>query len=98
MRWFGVLAAVMVGALVCSCRFIPTADVQALAAGQSQAKAPSIPTKWFPQIGPLKLFPISKRELGHLLRCATSPRSLQRKQAHGSAIGQSLGTNLGRFW
>jgi predicted lipoprotein len=39
MRWTSVLATVMAGALVSSCRFIPTADVPALAAGPSQAKA-----------------------------------------------------------
>ena len=44
-RWLGALAAVMAGALVRSCRFIPTADVQALGAGQSQAKAAFDPDK-----------------------------------------------------
>ena len=39
MRWISVLAAVMAGALLCSCRFIPTADVPALGSGPSQAKA-----------------------------------------------------------
>lgn len=39
MRWVSVLAMAMAGALLCSCRFIPTADVPALAAGPSQAKA-----------------------------------------------------------
>jgi predicted lipoprotein len=39
MRWVSVLATVMAGAPLCSCRFIPTADVPALAAGPSEAKA-----------------------------------------------------------
>ena len=39
MRWVSVLATVMAGAPLCSCRFIPTADVQSLAAGPSQEKA-----------------------------------------------------------
>jgi predicted lipoprotein len=64
MRWFGVLAAVMAGALVCSCRFIPTADVQALAAGPSQAKAAFDPDKMVASEWAAKVIPYFEKRAG----------------------------------
>ena len=64
MRWVGVLATVMAGALLCSCRFIPTADVLALAAGQSQAKAAFDPDRMVASDWAGKVVPYFEKRAG----------------------------------
>jgi predicted lipoprotein len=64
MRWIGVPAAVIAGALLCSCRFIPTTDVQALAAGQSQDKAAFDPDKMVASSWADKVFPYFEKRAG----------------------------------
>jgi predicted lipoprotein len=64
MRWVSVLAAVMAGALVSSCRFIPTADVEALAAGASQAKAVFDPDKMVASDWAAKVVPYFEKKAG----------------------------------
>ena len=97
MRWFSVLAAVMAGALLCSCRFIPTADVRRACSGPSQAKAFD-PDKMVASEWSAKVIPYFEKRAGPFAEVRISPRNLRRKQAHGSAIGRSLGTCLGRIW
>jgi predicted lipoprotein len=64
MRWVGVLATVMASALVCSCRFIPTSDVQALAAGPSQARAAFDPDKMVASAWAAKVIPYFEKRAG----------------------------------
>jgi predicted lipoprotein len=64
MRWIGVLAMVIAGALLCSCRFIPTADVQALAAGQSQATGAFDPDKMVASDWASKVVPYFEKKAG----------------------------------
>jgi predicted lipoprotein len=64
MRWVGVLAVVMAGALVSSCRFIPTADVPALGSGPSQAKATLDPDKMVASAWAAKVIPYFERRAG----------------------------------
>jgi predicted lipoprotein len=64
MRWISVLAAVMAGALLCSCRFIPTADVQALAAGQSETKTAFDPDKMVASDWAAKVIPYFEKRAG----------------------------------
>jgi predicted lipoprotein len=64
MRWVSVLAAVMAGALVCSCRFIPTADVAALAAGPSQSKGAFDPDKMVAAEWAAKVVPYFEKRAG----------------------------------
>ncbi len=64
MRWVSVLATVVTGALVCSCRFIPTADVQTLAPGHRRRRRPSIRIKWSRQIWTAKVVPYFEKKAG----------------------------------
>ena len=64
MRWVSVLATVVTGALVCSCRFIPTADVQTLAAGPSQTKAAFDPDKMVASDWAAKVVPYFEKKAG----------------------------------
>ena len=64
MQWVSVLAAVMAGALACSCRFVPTADVQALAARQSHEKAAFDPDKMVAADWASKIVPYFEKRAG----------------------------------
>jgi predicted lipoprotein len=64
MRRVSVLAALTAGALVCSCRFIPTADVQTLAAGQSQDKPAFDPDKMVASDWTAKVVPYFEKKAG----------------------------------
>jgi predicted lipoprotein len=63
-RGLSVLAAVMAGALVCSCRFIPTADVAALGSGPSQSKGAFDPDKMVAAEWAAKVVPYFEKKAG----------------------------------
>jgi predicted lipoprotein len=68
MRWLGCVAAVVGGFLLASCRFIPTADVQALAnAGASNGAGAFDPDKMTASIWSTKVVPYFERKAGPLL-------------------------------
>jgi predicted lipoprotein len=64
MRWVSVLATVIAGALLCSCRFIPTANVQTLTAGPSQTKAAFDPDKMVASDWSAKVVPYFEKKAG----------------------------------
>jgi predicted lipoprotein len=64
MRWLGCLVAVMAGVLLCSCRFIPTVDVQTLAAGQPGAEAAFDPDKMVASVWAPKVVPYFDKKAG----------------------------------
>jgi predicted lipoprotein len=64
MRWVGVLATVMAGALVCACHFIPTANVQKLAEGPSREKGVSDPDKMVASDWSARVVPYFEKKAG----------------------------------
>jgi predicted lipoprotein len=72
MRWLGCAAAVAAGFLLASCRFIPTADVQALAnAGTPNGTGAFDPEKMATSIWSTKVVPYFKKKAGPLLEVRT---------------------------
>jgi predicted lipoprotein len=69
MRWVGCLAAVVAGVLLASCRFIPTADVPALASGSAAHGAGSFdPEKMVASVWGPKVVPYLEKKAGPFLQ------------------------------
>ena len=65
MRWIGPLAAIAIGLATTSCRFIPTADVKAIAdAGAGKSAAAFDPAKMVADIWPTKVVPYMEKKAG----------------------------------
>ncbi len=67
MRWVGCVAALVAGVLLASCRFIPTAEVPALAsAGAENGAGPFDPDKMVASIWSSKVVPYFEKKAGAL--------------------------------
>lgn len=67
MRWVGCVAMVIVGSLLCSCRFVPTADVQKLSAQQGGNAAVFDPDAMAASIWASKVLPYFEKKAGPFL-------------------------------
>ena len=91
MRWVGCVAALVAGVLLASCRFIPTAEVPALAsAGAENGAGPFDPDKMVASIWSSKVVPYFEKKAGPFARSPRRwPPSLPTRRAPNSAIAPS---------
>ncbi len=102
MRWVGCAAAIVAGVLLASCRFIPTADVPALAsAGAPNGAGVFDPDKMVASIWSAKVVPYFEKKAGPLLEvrglAANSPDAAGAKFGYRAKSEDTPWTLMTRF-
>jgi predicted lipoprotein len=102
MRWLGCAAAILAGFLLASCRFIPTADVQALAnAGAPNGEGAFDPDKMAAAVWSTKVIPYFEKKAGPLVEVrdlsAKSPDQAGAKYGYRAKSEDTPWTLMVRF-